>query len=84
MGVFTLIYIPNIILFALNFFIELHNLELVIISLVFFIEIMIVSLVFKEVYDILFMEESRRDFEIEVNRKKYIEKEKNSIKLIED
>jgi hypothetical protein len=44
--------------------------------LIVLIELTLIGLVLKEVYDLLFLEESRRDFEIEENRKKYIEKEK--------
>ena len=42
-------------------------------------ESMLIGLVFKEVYDLLFLEESQRDFELDANRKKYIEKEKKSL-----
>ena len=44
--------------------------------LIFIVELLLIGLVLKEVYDLLFMEEVRRNFEIEENRKKYIEKEK--------
>jgi hypothetical protein len=47
------------------------------IFLVFIIELMLLGLLIKEIYDLIFLEESRRDFEIEENRKKYLEKEKN-------
>ncbi|MFX0103900.1 MAG: hypothetical protein ACFE75_00210 [Candidatus Hodarchaeota archaeon] len=40
---------------------------------------MLIGLVLKEVYDLLFLDESRRDFELEENRKKYIEREKKLI-----
>ncbi len=79
MGFATLIYVPHLIIFTTLFLRDLHNLELVMIFLVFLIEIMLVGLVVKEVCDLIFMEESQRDFEIEENRKKYIEREKNPI-----
>ncbi|MFW9900577.1 MAG: hypothetical protein ACFFDY_04745 [Candidatus Thorarchaeota archaeon] len=47
-------------------------------------EIMIILLVLKEVYDLLFLEESRRDFEIEANREKYIEREKKSLSRLQE
>ena len=75
-GIITLFYIPHSFIFASLFFIKLHNLEMIMIFLIFLMEIMIIGLIFKEVYDLLFLEESRRDFEIEANRKKYIEREK--------
>ena len=40
-------------------------------------QIILIGLVLKEVYDLVFLEESQRDFEIEAERKKYIEREKN-------
>lgn len=76
MGIATLIYVPHLIIFTTLFLRDLHSLELVMIFIVFLIEIMLVGLVLKEVYDLIFMEESQKDFEIEVNRKKYIEREK--------
>ncbi|TKJ18613.1 MAG: hypothetical protein CEE43_17555 [Promethearchaeota archaeon Loki_b32] len=79
MGFATLIYVIHLIIFTTLFLRDLHNLELVMIFLVFLIEIMLVGLVLKEVCDLIFMEESQRDFEIEENRKKYIEREKNPI-----
>ena len=45
------------------------------ISLILFIEILLIGVVLKEVYDLVFLNEARRDFEIEADRKKYIEKE---------
>jgi hypothetical protein len=40
-------------------------------------ELILIGLALKEVYDLLFLEEVRRNVEIEENHKKYIEKEKN-------
>jgi len=42
-------------------------------------ELTLIGLVLKEVYDLLFLGEARRNFEIEENRKKYIEKEKGPL-----
>ncbi len=83
-GVITLLYIPHSFLFASLFFRNLHNLEMIMVSLIFLMEIMIIGLVLKEVYDLLFLEETRRDFEIDTNREKYIEKEKKSSIGIEE
>ena len=46
------------------------------ISLIILMEILLIGVVLKEVYDLVFLEESRRDAEIEEDRKKYIETEK--------
>lgn len=78
-GVVTLLYIPHAGLFASLFFRNLHNLEMIMISLIILMETMIIGLVFKEVYDLVFLEESQRDYEIEADRKKYIERKKRPI-----
>ncbi|MHA2037307.1 MAG: hypothetical protein ACW98X_12790 [Promethearchaeota archaeon] len=75
-GIVTCVYIPHLFLFTTLFFRELHNLEIMMVLLITIIEVTLISLVLKEVYDLLLQEESRRFFEIEENRKKYIEKEK--------
>lgn len=69
----TLLFLPHVALMITLFFRDLHNLELLLVLLIFIIEILIIGLVFKESYDLIFMEEVRRDFEIEENRKKYFE-----------
>lgn len=72
-GIVTIVYIPHVLIMSTLFFRSLHNLEILMMSLIFFIEIMLIGLIFKEVYDIVFIEESQRDAEIEKNRKKYFE-----------
>ncbi len=78
-GVITLLYLPHLFLFTILFLWELHNLELIMIVLIFIVELTLISLVLKEVYDLLFLEEARKNFEIEENRKKYLEKEKKPL-----
>ncbi|MFX1573464.1 MAG: hypothetical protein ACFFB0_11995 [Promethearchaeota archaeon] len=75
-GKVTILYIPHFFIFTSLFFKNLHNLELLMVGLISFMEILLICLVIKEVYDIVFQEESQRDFELEENRKKYLEKEK--------
>ena len=75
-GVVTLIHIPHVIIFTTLLFRNLHNLEIMLISLILFMEILLIGVVLKEVYVLVFLDEARRDFEIEADRKKYIEKEK--------
>ncbi|MEE9377111.1 MAG: hypothetical protein V3V33_03650 [Candidatus Lokiarchaeia archaeon] len=79
LGIVTLIYLPHLFFFASLFLRNLHNLEIIMIFLIFLIEIMLIGLVFKEVYDLLFLEESQRDFELDANRKIYIEREKKRL-----
>ncbi|MFX1551301.1 MAG: hypothetical protein ACFFB9_13210 [Promethearchaeota archaeon] len=74
-GIITIIYIPHVFVFMSLFFRNLHNLEILMISLLIIMEISLISIVFKEVYDLIFLEKSRRDAEIEKDRKKYIETE---------
>ncbi len=73
LGIATLFYIPHVFVFLTLFFKNLHNLEILMISLIILIEILLISVVLKEVYDLVFVESSRRDAEIEADRKKYIE-----------
>ncbi len=78
-GIVTVFYIPHIFTFSTLFLKDLHNLEMIMIFLIFLIELMLIGLVLKEAYDLVFLEESRRNFELEANRKKYIEREKKNI-----
>ncbi len=71
-GIVTLIYLPHVSIFTILIFIDLHNLETLMISLIVLMEIIMIGVVLKEVYDINFQEESRRDTKIEIDRKKYI------------
>lgn len=76
-GVITIIYTPHLIILTIFVIsIHLHSTVFFIIILIILIESILIILVFKEVYDLVLMEDSRRNFEIEANRKKYIEKEK--------
>jgi hypothetical protein len=75
-GIVTIFYIPHIFIFATLFLRDLHNLVILMIFLIFLMELMLIGLVLKEAYDLIFTEEARRDFELEANRKKYIEREK--------
>ncbi|MFX0132997.1 MAG: hypothetical protein ACFFDN_05055 [Candidatus Hodarchaeota archaeon] len=73
-GIVTVFYIPHVFILATLFLRDLHNLVLLMIFLIFLMELMLIGLILKEVYDLLFIEEARRDFELETNRKKYIER----------
>lgn len=78
-GIATLIYISHVFILTTLLFRNLHNLEILMISLIILMEILLIGVVLKEVYDLVFLEESRRDAEIEEDRKKYIETEKRLI-----
>lgn len=79
LGLFTLCYIPHFFFFISLIFIDLHNIELLMVFLIIFMEAMLIGLVLKETYDLVFLLESRRDFELNENRKKYIDKEKKPL-----
>jgi hypothetical protein len=73
-GVVSLIYTPHLFVFISLLFIDLHNLQLMMVMLNLIIETLLLAIVFKEIYDILFKEETERKFELEQNRKLYFEK----------
>ena len=75
-GIITLIYLPHVILFIFLLFQNLNNLEFLMIAVIIFMEIFLIGVVLKEVYDIIFIEESQRDTKIEIDRKRYIETRK--------
>ncbi|MFX1420014.1 MAG: hypothetical protein ACFE9N_13935 [Promethearchaeota archaeon] len=74
LGIITTIYIPHVFIVISLLFRNLHNLEKIMISLIILIETLLIGLNIKEVYDLVFLEEFRRDFELEADRKKYFEK----------
>ncbi len=79
LGIVTILYTPHFFFFISIFFKNLHNLEIMMAFLISLIEAMLICVALKEVFDLVFLEESQRDFKIEENRKKYIEKEKKPI-----
>ncbi len=78
-GIVTLFYIPHFFFVILILFMDIHNLQKLMAGLIFLVELCLMGLVFKEVYDILFLEESERKFELEQNRIRYIEREKKPL-----
>ena len=73
-GVVSLIYTPHLFVFISLLLMDLHELQLMMVILNLIIEILLVGIVFKEIYDILFKEETERKFELEQNRKLYFNK----------
>ena len=74
LGVISLIYMPHLFVFISLLFIDLHDLQLLIVILTLIIEILLIGTIFKEIYDIFFKAEIERKFELEQNRKLYFEK----------
>jgi len=72
-GIVSLVYLPLYFTFFLLLFFNLHELQVMMVYLNLIIETLLLGLVFKEVYDILFITEVERKFELEKNRKLYLE-----------
>lgn len=73
-GIVSLIYVPQIFLVSSLLLRNLHNLQILMASLIIFIEALLLGVIFKEVYDLIFKEEAERQFELKKNRKLYFEK----------
>lgn len=73
-GIISLLLIPNLVEFIYLLFIDLHNLQILMIALIIVIETLLLGVIFKEVYDLIFKEETERIFELERNRKIYFNK----------
>lgn len=76
-GIMTLIYSPHFFVFISLFIMGLHDIELLMVVLIAVIESLLLGLVFKEVYDLVFLNEADRKFELDENRTRYLnDKEK--------
>ncbi len=73
-GIVSLFYSPHFFFLCSLLFLGLHNLQIMMIWLIIIIEILLLGITFKEIYDLLFKEESKRKFEIKQNRKVYLER----------
>ncbi|MGB5911466.1 MAG: hypothetical protein WBH31_09755 [Promethearchaeia archaeon] len=73
-GIVSLIYVPQIFLVSSLLLRNLHNLQILMASLIIFIEALLLGVILKEVYDLIFKEEAERQFELKKNRKLYFEK----------
>jgi hypothetical protein len=54
----------------------LHNLQIMMIVLIMLLELGIFGIIFKEVYDLVFLEEAQRKIDLEKNRRLYIKRER--------
>ena len=73
-GIVTLLYLPHIFIFSSLLFLDLHNLIVMIIWLNLILEALLLGILFKEIYDLLFKREAERKSEIDQNRKIYLER----------
>jgi len=72
-GIVSLVYSPLYFTFFSLLFLNLHELQVMMVYLNLIIETLLLGVVFKEVYDLLFITETERKFELEKNRKLYLE-----------
>jgi len=72
-GIVSLVYSPLYFTFFSLLFFNLHELQVMMIYLNLIIETLLLGLVFKEACDLLFITEAERKFELEKNRKLYLE-----------
>jgi len=72
-GIVSLVYSPLYFMFFSLLFLNLHELQVMMIYLNLIVETLLLGIVFKEVYDLLFITETERKFELEKNRKLYLE-----------
>ena len=72
-GIVSLVYLPFYFTFFSLLFLNLHELQVMMVYLNLIINTMLLGVVFKEIYDLLFITEAERKFELEKNRKLYLE-----------
>jgi hypothetical protein len=73
LGIVTLLYFPNLILFSSFFFLRLNNLLFLMFILLLVDKICLLGLIFKEVYDLLLNSPNERKFELKQDRKLYFD-----------
>jgi len=72
-GIVSLVYLPLYFTFFSLLFLNLHELQVMMVYLNLIINTLLLGVVFKEVYDLLFITEAERKFELDKNRKLYLE-----------
>lgn len=71
----TFFYTGHFILILSLIFLDLHNLEVMMAFLLMLMEALLIGLVFKETYDILYQPETFRRYELKENRHKYFDQD---------
>ena len=79
MGIINLIYSPHLFVVISLFFLEMHNMQQMMIVIIAIIEALTIGLVFKEVYDLVFLEETLVKYDLEENRKRYLSSKRRPI-----
>ncbi len=78
-GIITLIYSPHFFFLTSLFFTGLHNLQVMMVFLIFAMEGLLLGIVFKEVYDLLFIDEAQLKFDLDRERQMYLGRKDNPI-----
>ena len=72
-AIVTLFYLPNVIIFCFLFFKDLHNLITMMFFLLLVIKLLLLGIIYKEVYDLVFQNSQDRKLELAQNRKLYFD-----------
>ena len=74
LGFINIIFTPHLFFMLFLFTKEIHDLLFLIVIMNIFIELILIGLVYKEIMDLFFRQESEVKFEVEKNQKLYFEK----------
>jgi len=74
LGFINVIFTPHLFFMLFLFTKEIHDLLFLIVIMNIFIELILIGLVYKEIMDLFFRQESEVKFEVEKNQKIYFEK----------
>jgi len=77
-GIITVLYCPHVFLIISLFFRSLPDIIVMIILLILCIELLTIGTIFKEVYDLVFLDEELRQSMLEEYRKRYLEKKERT------
>jgi len=73
-GFINVIFTPHLFFMLFLFIKEIHDLLFLIVIMNIFIELILIGLVYKEIIDLFFKQESEVKFEVEKNQKLYFDK----------
>ena len=75
-GIVSLGYLIHFLFMGLLLFRDLDYLQIMMTALIMLLELCLFGVIFKEVYDLVFLEENQRKRELDRNRRIYIKKER--------
>ncbi len=74
-GVVSIFYAIHFFIFSSLFLRDVHNIEILLAFLILLLQFLLLGLVFKEVYDLVFLTEAERKYELERDRMRYFKGE---------